>query len=73
MPLLQADVSIPFGGSIPLISRYTVATLPTVVATSTFALVTDGSATVNQTGIAPVGGGLLLNLVWWNNYSWVVV
>jgi hypothetical protein len=73
MPLLQADVAMSSGGSYPTISRLTVATLPTVVATSTFALVTDGSATVNQSGITPVGGGSLLNLVWWNGFNWVVV
>jgi hypothetical protein len=51
---------------IPSVDRYTVANLPQQAAKGSIAIVTDGSATPSQTGIVPVGGGSLENMVWFD-------
>ena len=60
----------------PLIDRSTVANLPSPLTEryGALALVTDGTFGVNAgQGSAPVGGGLLLNLVWNNGNQWITV
>lgn len=50
--------------NLPTVDRLTVATLPVNPAPGSIAIVTDGTATPTQSGIIPVGGGSLQNLVW---------
>jgi hypothetical protein len=62
------------GNPYPYIERFTLATLPQPGGNLKATLVTDGTyAPGSGQGLAYVGGGSLLNLVWWNGFSWITV
>ena len=68
------SAAAPSGPVYPSLDRYTVATLPVNAPANQWAIVTDGSATPSQVGIAPVGGGSLENVVWSDGRgNWLVV
>ena len=59
----------------PLIDRSTVANLPSpqTVQFGATQLVTDSTAVAATSGIAPVGGGSNLGLVWNNGQQWILL
>ena len=62
--------------SYPAIDRFNAATNPIPVNGTDLksAIVTDGTfAPTTGQGSAYVGGGSLLNVVWWNGFAWITV
>jgi hypothetical protein len=56
----------------PTIDRFTLATLPKQGTINKAVLVTDGTfAPSTGLGSVYVGGGSLLNLIWWNGQAWI--
>jgi hypothetical protein len=58
----------------PVIDRFKLSTLPARGTLNKVVFVTDGTFAVSSgQGQAYVGGGTLLNVLWWNGQAWITL